>query len=965
MDEKQSSYVAEYPVSPQEQLSLARSYARGKGKTQDYALAAYWYEKAAAQGNADAANYLGVLYANGNGVKKDPVQAAALYRQAAEAGHIMGAKNLGDCYRKGNGVKQDYTQAAVWYEKAAAAGNDKAAVQLGLLYAKGRGLDKDYTQAAGWYEQAVQKQNADAMNYLGVLCEFGRGVEKDLARATALYKQAAEAGHARAACNLANCYYDGRGIQQNYAQAAYWYEKATEGGIRDAFNSLGFQYDSGLGVEKDEDRAAKLYLQAAEKNHPLGTYNLALCYQLGTGVEQDPENAIFWYRQALSLDLSEETKTDAEYNIACCYLRMNMSGEPNLEQGLYWLNEAAAHNNAKAQQLLDSLLTPKPAPTAEDVKPISKKEKKQHTPQYRLTVLACVFLIGVVVCAVVGNLLNGPWAWFSAGKHDSRLYTFLFLNIPNGLGTLVGLPVSSTVGKLFTLLSSLFFLVISVKMYTTPVEESIDDSADGVDGPLNRIGYLLCCFSFFQMISSVMADNHTAIAYLDKSSFSFIPPLSLIAFTILDQMLCDSLTQKLKSICRILASLGFALGTAGLSQLVLTLQWENIILIPMAIHPLWDSIASLCGNSIFGSVVMVLLQCICSVLLGFCIKLLLDGTKEHIISVLAGGGIIYGLFLFHYLSGWFTQNLYSRIIVLWLFLLTVLFIWSILTRQQGRVHSRSTWIGAFGVISLPLICLDIVGVFNSGVTYNLNRFANFLAPLQEKIMGFIVKIFSVETWGSRYAVFAFSVIGLILFIALLVIFFFLYAPLNADKNKTYFFPADPRFVRICSWGFVLGYLLIFVFQDMLPDIGYYVCSGAFMVSVAGLTMCLIHGAPDITQHYGLGLFATVVMCVLISFFAELIAAILFIIAGIAILIAVLVTGVQMASAPRTKTDVALDRVSNALLGAAAMTDIASDYEKGKLSKQEAINKANLLMPIFKDKDNSLKDELEKMKDSDD
>jgi len=45
----------------------------------EYALAAFWYRKAAEQGYAGAFNHLGDLYAIGNGVPKDPVIAEMLY----------------------------------------------------------------------------------------------------------------------------------------------------------------------------------------------------------------------------------------------------------------------------------------------------------------------------------------------------------------------------------------------------------------------------------------------------------------------------------------------------------------------------------------------------------------------------------------------------------------------------------------------------------------------------------------------------------------------------------------------------------------------------------------------------------------------------------------------------------------------------------------------------------------------
>ena len=58
-------------------------YSAGRGGAQDYAKAREWWEKAAAQGNADAQYNLGVVYENGKGVTKDLFKAREWYEQVA------------------------------------------------------------------------------------------------------------------------------------------------------------------------------------------------------------------------------------------------------------------------------------------------------------------------------------------------------------------------------------------------------------------------------------------------------------------------------------------------------------------------------------------------------------------------------------------------------------------------------------------------------------------------------------------------------------------------------------------------------------------------------------------------------------------------------------------------------------------------------------------------------------------
>jgi hypothetical protein len=52
----------------------------------DYGEAIKWFRRAAAQGNADAANWLGSFYASGHGVAQDPAEAQRWYAKARADG---------------------------------------------------------------------------------------------------------------------------------------------------------------------------------------------------------------------------------------------------------------------------------------------------------------------------------------------------------------------------------------------------------------------------------------------------------------------------------------------------------------------------------------------------------------------------------------------------------------------------------------------------------------------------------------------------------------------------------------------------------------------------------------------------------------------------------------------------------------------------------------------------------------
>jgi TPR repeat protein len=214
-------------------------YRAGQGGLpKDNAQAVDWYRKAAAQGNANAQNNLGVMYQNGWGVDKDLVQALDWFRKSAVQGNADAQKNLGVMYQNGWGVDKDYTQAVDWYRKAAAQGDAYGQENLAGMYINGWGVDKDYTQAADWYRKAAAQGNANAQNNLGVMYQNGQGVAQDYSQAVDWYRKAAAQGDAEAQNNLGVMYQNGWGVDKDLAQAKQWYQKAADQGFPPAKNAL-------------------------------------------------------------------------------------------------------------------------------------------------------------------------------------------------------------------------------------------------------------------------------------------------------------------------------------------------------------------------------------------------------------------------------------------------------------------------------------------------------------------------------------------------------------------------------------------------------------------------------------------------------------------------------------------------------------------------------------------------------
>jgi TPR repeat protein len=152
---------------PEAEAEVGNRYFYGRnGETKDYSQALVWYQKAAAQGNANAQNNLGVMYANGWGVPMNLAQAVLWYRKAADQGDVTAETNLGNHYKNGIGVAMDNAQALLWYQKAAAKNDMKAEYNLGVFYQYGYGVTKDLVQARAWYQKSANQGYADAQKKL-------------------------------------------------------------------------------------------------------------------------------------------------------------------------------------------------------------------------------------------------------------------------------------------------------------------------------------------------------------------------------------------------------------------------------------------------------------------------------------------------------------------------------------------------------------------------------------------------------------------------------------------------------------------------------------------------------------------------------------------------------------------------------------------------------------------------------
>ncbi|MEJ2686800.1 MAG: tetratricopeptide repeat protein [Gammaproteobacteria bacterium] len=126
------------------------------GFARNHARAAYWLDKAAAQGHPRAEYMLGLLYAHGWGVPRSDRRALHWFAAAAHNGYVQAMYHLGWMYHKGDGVARDRAAGLALMRRAADNGMAGARLALGEFYEGGDGVPADPVQALKWYLLAVR-----------------------------------------------------------------------------------------------------------------------------------------------------------------------------------------------------------------------------------------------------------------------------------------------------------------------------------------------------------------------------------------------------------------------------------------------------------------------------------------------------------------------------------------------------------------------------------------------------------------------------------------------------------------------------------------------------------------------------------------------------------------------------------------------------------------------------------------
>uniref|UniRef100_A0A914YSU1 DZIP3-like HEPN domain-containing protein n=1 Tax=Panagrolaimus superbus TaxID=310955 RepID=A0A914YSU1_9BILA len=316
------------------------------------------------------------------GVEQDYAKAALYYGKAAADGEAEGMYNLGRLYHHGHGVPVDFKQSLYWLVKAAEAkpntgtrtgsGVPEAQHLLGIKYSEGLGVKKDFRAAAEWYKKAIENAFGASANNLALLHMNGQGVEKSSQKGFEYHKLAAKWGDTAAMCNLASCYFSANGsgsafpTKEDNAEGMKWLQiAASKGDLLAAqdlerrkkmtpdetmFESLQRLIFPGMSEESDpldQDQYRKFVKEAAKKGSKIAQRHLDIWNNLNTSMnafkKNDYEALVAALANAIRLDfqvvkipemfhrvINERIKTHPkDHDTITCYVRLNSKKSVN------------------------------------------------------------------------------------------------------------------------------------------------------------------------------------------------------------------------------------------------------------------------------------------------------------------------------------------------------------------------------------------------------------------------------------------------------------------------------------------------------------------------------------------------------------------------------------------------------------------------------------------------------------
>lgn len=234
-----------------DELRLAGDYLVGRGVAKDPAQAAYWYRKAAEQGDSNAQNELGYLYSWGIGVGRDEAQAARWFMRAAGSGSQPAKLNLAVMSLKGAGMPRDIHFALDLLHQLAEKDNARAECYLGVLSMEGIGAPVDPRTAEKWFARAAKAKNPEAEYAMGRLWSVEPDHPHDAAKAAGFLRRSAKSGYVPAMDALGLLLIERPELAKHPDEGVTFLRRAAEAGTWRASDALGILARDGRDMPQD------------------------------------------------------------------------------------------------------------------------------------------------------------------------------------------------------------------------------------------------------------------------------------------------------------------------------------------------------------------------------------------------------------------------------------------------------------------------------------------------------------------------------------------------------------------------------------------------------------------------------------------------------------------------------------------------------------------------------------------
>ena len=344
------------------QMLLGRYYSWGYHNGCDNQKAIHWFEKAADNGNAEAAMLIMEIYRNDcpDGIEAEQRKALILkwhkrwldlLATKADKGSVDAAKSLmnlyvEDCPEDAN-PEEGLETARKWYNRWIDILTTKAA--------KGNFVDKMNLADILLYAEGVPEVLLD--------CFSDEDDERSLRQALRLYRDITDSVcddffKAEACYKMGIAYHD----LGDEKKAFTCFKKAAKLNWHEAYAKLGDAYRYGNGVEPDDEAARKWYRKGADVGEITAILRLAECYKDGIGGTQDYEKAMDCYLMLAERINGRGFKHQATgigialYEIGNMYLN-GLGVQPDFKKAfLYFALAADKCNNPLAENKLNELL---------------------------------------------------------------------------------------------------------------------------------------------------------------------------------------------------------------------------------------------------------------------------------------------------------------------------------------------------------------------------------------------------------------------------------------------------------------------------------------------------------------------------------------------------------------------------------------------------------------------------------